>query len=83
MKSIILAAPKKKRIEKLLTSILKQLGKDQSLIKYVADRKGHDRRYSMDSSKISRELGWRPTVSFDEGIQKTIEWYLQNEQKNG
>ena len=67
----------------IIDSILKQLGRDQSLIKYVADRKGHDRRYSMDSSKISRELGWRPTVSFDEGIQKTIEWYLQNEQKNG
>ena len=67
----------------IIDSILKQLGRDQSLIKYVADRKGHDRRYFMDSSKISRELGWRPTVSFDEGIQKTIEWYLQNEQKNG
>ena len=67
----------------IIDNILKQLGRDQSLIKYVADRKGHDRRYSMDSSKISRELGWRPMVSFNEGIQKTIEWYLQNEQKSG
>jgi dTDP-glucose 4,6-dehydratase len=55
--------------------ILKQLGKDKDLIKHVEDRKGHDRRYAMDSSKISRELGWEPLVSFHDGIQKTIEWY--------
>lgn len=66
----------------IINKILNELGKDQRLIKYVTDRKGHDRRYSMDSSKITRELGWMPTVSFHEGIQKTIEWYLQNEQKN-
>ncbi|MES9740284.1 GDP-mannose 4,6-dehydratase, partial [Peribacillus frigoritolerans] len=63
--------------------ILKKLRKEEKLIKHVADRKGHDRRYSMDSSKISREIGWRPIISFHEGIQKTIEWYRQNEQKNG
>jgi dTDP-glucose 4,6-dehydratase len=55
--------------------ILKQLGKDKSLIKHIEDRKGHDRRYAMDSTKISRELGWKPSVTFQEGIQKTIEWY--------
>ncbi|MGG6360056.1 dTDP-glucose 4,6-dehydratase [Peribacillus frigoritolerans] len=67
----------------IIDYILKQLRKDEKLIKHVADRKGHDRRYSMDSAKISRELGWRPTISFHEGIQKTIQWYRQNEQKNG
>jgi dTDP-glucose 4,6-dehydratase len=51
------------------------LGKDKSLIKHIEDRKGHDRRYAMDSTKISRELGWKPSVTFQEGIQKTIEWY--------
>lgn len=66
----------------IINFILKQLGKDQRLIKLVTDRKGHDRRYSMDSSKILKELGWRPTVSFNEGIQKTIEWYRQNAQRN-
>jgi dTDP-glucose 4,6-dehydratase len=55
--------------------ILKQLGKDNAFIKHVEDRKGHDRRYAMDSSKISKELGWKPSVTFQEGIQKTIEWY--------
>ena len=66
----------------IIDCILKKLGKEQSLIKHVVDRKGHDRRYSMDSSKIKRELGWKPIVSFNEGIQKTIEWYFQNEQKS-
>jgi dTDP-glucose 4,6-dehydratase len=55
--------------------ILKKLGKDKTLIKHIEDRKGHDRRYAMDSTKISRELGWKPSVTFQEGIQKTIEWY--------
>ncbi|MED3909869.1 dTDP-glucose 4,6-dehydratase [Peribacillus simplex] len=67
----------------IIDYILEKLRKDEKLIKHVADRKGHDRRYSMDSSKISRELGWRPTISFHEGIQRTIQWYRQNEQKNG
>lgn len=56
-------------------TILDRLGKDPSLIRYVADRPGHDRRYAIDFSKIERELGWRPTVSFEEGIERTIEWY--------
>lgn len=62
--------------KEVIQLILKQLGKDESLIKHVKDRKGHDRRYAMDSSKIRRELGWQPKFSFLEGIQKTIEWYM-------
>ena len=51
----------------------------EALIQYVTDRKGHDRRYAIDPAKISAELGWKPTVMFDEGIQKTIRWYLDND----
>ena len=47
-------------------------------IAYVQDRPGHDRRYSIDSSKIQRELGWKPLESFDTGIMKTVQWYLDN-----
>lgn len=50
----------------------------EGLIKYVGDRKGHDRRYGIDASKIREELGWYPETCFDEGIQKTIEWYVEN-----
>jgi dTDP-glucose 4,6-dehydratase len=60
--------------------ILKELNKPESLIKYVKDRPGHDRRYAIDSSKIQNELGWKPTYNFDEGMKKTIRWYLDNEE---
>jgi dTDP-glucose 4,6-dehydratase len=56
-------------------TILDCLGKPHSLIRFVADRPGHDRRYAIDFSKIGKELGWRPTVSFEEGVRLTIEWY--------
>ncbi|MBM4350924.1 MAG: dTDP-glucose 4,6-dehydratase [Deltaproteobacteria bacterium] len=56
-------------------SILDRLGKPHSLIRFVVDRPGHDRRYAIDFSKIERELGWTPTVSFEEGIDQTVEWY--------
>jgi dTDP-glucose 4,6-dehydratase len=59
--------------------ILERLGKPKSLIKHVTDRPGHDRRYAIDASKIMTELDWRPSVSFEEGINKTIDWYLQNQ----
>src|SRR5258708_38325195 len=59
----------------LTHALLRALGKPPSLIRYVADRLGHDRRYAIDCSKIERELGWRPTVTFEEGLQATIEWY--------
>lgn len=59
-------------------TILKYLGKDSSLIKYVADRLGHDRRYAIDATKIKKELGWQPEYKFEQAIEKTIEWYLNN-----
>ncbi len=59
--------------------ILARLGKPESLLKYVTDRPGHDRRYAMDSSKIEVELGWKPCRSFEEGMAETMKWYLQNE----
>jgi dTDP-glucose 4,6-dehydratase len=58
--------------------ILNRLGKPQSLIKHVTDRPGHDRRYAIDAAKIMTELNWRPMVTFEEGIEKTIDWYLNN-----
>ncbi|MEM2085826.1 MAG: dTDP-glucose 4,6-dehydratase [Archaeoglobaceae archaeon] len=61
----------------VVETILKVMGKDENLIEFVEDRPGHDLRYSLDSSKI-RELGWRPKVSFEEGIRRSVEWYLQN-----
>ena len=62
----------------IVRAILQQLGKPESLIQYVQDRPGHDRRYALDSSKIRRELGWTPAVTFEEGIRKTIAWYQAN-----
>lgn len=58
--------------------ICKELGKPESLITYVTDRKGHDRRYAIDSSKIHRELGWLPETKFTDGIKKTIQWYVNH-----
>lgn len=58
--------------------ILSILGKDNLLIRFTADRKGHDRRYCIDSSKIRNELGWKPTVAFDDGIRQTVDWYKEN-----
>jgi dTDP-glucose 4,6-dehydratase len=58
--------------------ILKELGKGEDLITFVKDRPGHDRRYAIDSTKIERELGWRPEVPFAQGIKETIEWYRRN-----
>lgn len=59
--------------------ICKELGKSESLITYVTDRKGHDMRYAIDPTKIHNELGWLPETKFADGIKKTIKWYLENE----
>lgn len=64
----------------VVKEILSILGKDESLIEYVVDRPGHDLRYAIDPTKISKELGWLPKTSFEEGIKKTVQWYLDNKE---
>jgi dTDP-glucose 4,6-dehydratase len=71
-------------VKLILSKVAKKLGLHEDalmgLITYVEDRKGHDRRYAIDPSKIEREIGWKPETDFEEGITKTIEWYISNEQ---
>jgi len=62
----------------VVKTILKLLSKDESLIQFVRDRPGHDRRYAIDCTKIRQTLGWEPLVSFEEGIRRTIDWYQNN-----
>ena len=62
----------------VVKTILRELGKPESLIHYVTDRPGHDMRYAIDPTKIHNELGWLPETKFDDGIKKTIRWYLDN-----
>ncbi len=62
----------------VVKTILRVLGKPESLIGYVTDRPGHDMRYAIDPTKIHNELGWLPATSFDDGIKQTIQWYLDN-----
>lgn len=70
---------------KLLISIMdrklgRPAGTSEQLIQYVADRPGHDKRYAIDASKLTNELGWKPSVTFEQGLEKTVDWYLQNEE---
>ena len=70
---------------KLLCSLMdeklnKPKGSSEKLITYVKDRPGHDLRYAIDANKLNKELGWKPTVTFEQGLSKTIDWYLDNEQ---
>lgn len=67
-----------KRNIDIVRIICQELGKPESLIVHVEDRKGHDRRYAIDPAKIHRELGWLPETKFEDGIQKTIKWYLEH-----
>ena len=67
----------KQNIE-IVKIICKELGKPESLITHVGDRKGHDMRYAIDPTKIHNELGWLPETKFEDGIKKTIQWYLDN-----
>ncbi|MDR1701978.1 MAG: GDP-mannose 4,6-dehydratase, partial [Sporomusaceae bacterium] len=62
----------------IVKTILKILGKPESLIKYVKDRPGHDRRYAIDASKIKRDLNWEPKYTFTQGIEETVAWYVKN-----
>ncbi|MCJ7508718.1 MAG: GDP-mannose 4,6-dehydratase, partial [candidate division Zixibacteria bacterium] len=59
--------------------ILKKLKKPESLIEFVKDRPGHDRRYALDSDKLRKKLNWKPKYSFEDGINKTVDWYLGNQ----
>lgn len=63
----------------IVKTILKLLGKSEDLITFVADRKGHDMRYAIDPTKIHNDLGWLPETKFEDGIKKTIDWYLNNQ----
>ena len=62
----------------VVKTILKQMGKGEDLIEYVEDRKGHDLRYAIDSSKAEEELGWKLSYNFEDGIKETVDWYLSN-----
>ncbi len=62
----------------VVKTILKELGKPESLIEHVEDRKGHDRRYAIDPTKIGKELGWKPETRFEDGIKATVKWYLEH-----
>ncbi|MGI8556215.1 MAG: dTDP-glucose 4,6-dehydratase [Pyrinomonadaceae bacterium] len=63
----------------VVTAILDSLGKPHSLIKFVTDRLGHDRRYAIDPAKIETEIGWQPNTNWEDGLQKTIRWYRENQ----
>ena len=69
----------KKLCEIMDRKLGREAGTSAQLITYVTDRKGHDFRYAIDASKLENELGWSPTVAFDQGFEKTIDWYLENE----
>ena len=58
----------------------REKGTSAKLITYVKDRAGHDRRYAIDATKLNKELGWKPSVTFEEGLAKTVDWYLENEE---
>ncbi|WP_461863568.1 dTDP-glucose 4,6-dehydratase [Thermococcus sp.] len=73
-----ISANQEKTNLEVVKTILKLMSKDKDLIEFVEDRPGHDLRYSLDSTKIREQLGWRPRHSFKEGIKKTVEWYLSN-----
>jgi len=74
-----IGARNERRNLEVVQSILDALGKPHSLIKFVTDRLGHDRRYAIDAAKTETELGWKPLTGWEEGLQKTIEWYRENQ----
>lgn len=74
-----IAANQEKTNLELIHSLLDIMGKPKELIKFVADRPGHDRRYALDTSKIARDLGWQPSHSFEEALAATVDWYLSHE----
>ena len=77
-RSIYIGGNNEKENIEIVKLILDKLGKEHALITHVKDRLGHDRRYSIDNTKINKELGWSPSYNFEEGMEKTITWYLEN-----
>ena len=57
----------------------KEAGSSAKLITYIKDRPGHDKRYAIDASKLNKQLGWQPSLDFEEGLEKTVSWYLEND----
>ena len=55
-------------------------GSSEKLLTYVTDRAGHDKRYAIDASKLEAELGWKPSITFEQGLERTVDWYLQNQE---
>ncbi len=78
METYCVGGDSEKSINQMAKTILKSLNKPESLMTSVKDRPGHDRRYAIDHTKITKELGWKPKVTFEEGIEKTIQWNLDN-----
>ena len=77
MKNIDLIKVMIKTVDRLLG---REEGASDKLITYVTDRAGHDVRYAIDSTKLKKELGWEPSLQFEEGIEKTVAWYLENQE---
>jgi len=75
-----IGARNERRNLEVVESILDALDKPHSLIKYVTDRLGHDRRYAIDSTKMESELGWLPQETWKSGLEKTVSWYLENQE---
>ncbi|HEX8843678.1 MAG TPA: dTDP-glucose 4,6-dehydratase [Pyrinomonadaceae bacterium] len=73
-----IGARNERRNIEVVESLLNALGKPSSLVRYVKDRPGHDRRYAIDSSKVEKEFAWRPLETWESGLEKTIRWYLEN-----
>ena len=70
----------KELIKQLDAKLGKPEGHSEKLITYVKDRPGHDKRYAIDATKLNQDLGWKPSVTFEEGLGKTIDWYLENKE---
>jgi dTDP-glucose 4,6-dehydratase len=62
------------------TKLGREAGESEKLITYVTDRAGHDLRYAIDAAKLKNELGWVPSITFEEGLEKTVDWYLTNQE---
>ena len=76
-----IAANQEKTNLELIHRLLDIMGRPRSLVTFVADRPGHDRRYALDAGKITKELGWKPLYPFEKALAATVDWYLNNESR--